>query len=56
MFRLLAANCHRAGNLMNSTCAEFLGAKVDKKKKTYVMFIVNHKTSGECYYVKVNFK
>ena len=37
VFRLLAANCHRAGNLMNSTCEEFLGAKVDKKNNTYVV-------------------
>ena len=46
VYRLLAANGHRAGNLINATCEEFLRAEKNEKSNTHVMYILNHKTAG----------
>ena len=47
IYRMLAANCHRAGNFMNAKCQEFLSAEKNLKNNMYVMNIIDHKTAGE---------
>ena len=47
IYRMLAANCHRAGNFINAKCQEFLNAVKNHKNNMYVMNIIDHKTAGE---------